>query len=158
MGDGMSAKKRSSSMESRLNEAGISMRSLVDTAMAMYIHDPAIGKPSKVRKLVEKEFENAFGDINVCSLVMAGLSLEEMCGKGLIPGISPSKYADDPVDLLADEILGQSIAVYIAGSRALFEFERLDKLKPGILGNLPPIMDDIIAGLISGVMVKVCSR
>ena len=77
--------------------------------------------------------------------------------KGLIPGLSEKEYEKDPVHLIADELLGIQIAQYIAGSRALFEFERFDKKKPGILKRLPPIMDDVIGGLIAGVLVKVCS-
>ena len=59
--------------------------------------------------------------------------------------------------LIADELLGIQIAQYIAGSRALFEFTRFDKEKPGILTELSPIMDDVIGGLIAGVLVEACS-
>jgi phosphatidylglycerophosphatase A len=55
-------------------------------------------------------------------------------------------------------MLGIQIATYIAGTRALFEFERFDRKKPGILGKLPPFLDDVIGGLISGALVKVCSE
>jgi len=151
-------KTSSPSLEERLNRESITLKEMVETALSMYIYDPSIGTPAQVKKMVEKEFKKVLQDINVASLVMAGLSLEQAGRKGLIPGISREKYNSDPVDLIADEILGQSIAIYLAGTRALFEFERLDKKKPGILKRLPPILDDVAAGLISGVMVKVCSR
>jgi len=82
--------------------------------------------------------------------------LEEEGQKGKVPGLNKEEYKKDPVHLIADEILGIQIATYIAGSRALFEFERFDKRKPGILKELPPILDDVIGGLISGALVKVC--
>ena len=84
--------------------------------------------------------------------------LERELAKGAVAGLTKNRYRSDPVDLIADEILGMQIANYIAGSRSIFEFERFDKKKPGILKKLPPILDDVIAGLISGVLVKACSR
>jgi alpha-ribazole phosphatase CobZ len=144
-------------LEKRLVKEGINLEDLINTALEMYIPHPKLGsKEGMVRKLREG-FKEAFQDINVCALVIAGLYLEEAGRKGLIPGLSGKEYEKDPVQLIADELLGIQIAQYIAGSRALFEFERFDKKKPGILKKLPPIMDDIIGGLIAGVLVKVCS-
>jgi alpha-ribazole phosphatase CobZ len=62
---------------------------------------------------------------------------------------------DDPVCLVADELLGIDIAEYIAGSRGVFEFVRYDKAKPGVLGKLPPFLDDVVGGLIAGIMSKI---
>ncbi len=144
-------------LEKRLVKEGINLEDLINTALEMYIPHPKLGtKEEMVRKLRE-EFKKTFQDVNVCALVIAGLYLEEAGKKGLIPGLSGKEYKKDPVHLIADELLGIQIAQYIAGSRALFEFERFDKKKPGILKKLPPIMDDIIGGLIAGVLVKVCS-
>jgi alpha-ribazole phosphatase CobZ len=145
------------SLESMLYARGISFDALLSTALSMYIYDPAIGSKTAVRKRVAKELRKALNDINVSCLLTAALMLEETGAAGKIPGITREKYASDPVDLIADEILGQGIAMYLAGTRALFEFERLDKQKPGILRGLPPMLDDAVAGLIAGVMVKVCS-
>ncbi len=144
-------------LEKRLVKEGINLEDLINTALEMYIPHPKLGtKEEMVRKLKE-EFKKTFQDVNVCALVIAGLYLEEAGKKGLIPGLSKEEYEKDPVHLIADELLGIQIAQYIAGSRALFEFERFDKKKPGILKGLPPVMDDVIGGLIAGVLVKVCS-
>ena len=94
----------------------------------------------------------------MASLVLAGFLLEEELKKGAVKGLGKKRYGSDPVDFIADEMLGMQIANYIAGSRSIFEFERFDKAKPGILRRLPPVLDDCVAGLISGVLVKVCSR
>ena len=145
-------------LEDRLKERGILIKDLIDTALKMYIEDPKIGDREKVKKILHKEFQKVFKDINVYSLIIAGFCLEDELRKGMIPGLSKERYSEDPVELIADEMLGIQIAEYIGGSRALFEFERFDKKKPGILRKLPPILDDIIGGLISGVLVKVCSK
>jgi len=149
--------ERTPDLEKRLAEEGINLEDLINTALEMYIPDRRLGtKEEMVRKLREG-FKKTFQDVNVCNIVIAGLNLKEAKKKGSIPGLSREEYEKDPAHLIADELLGIQIAQYIAGSRALFEFERFDKKKPGILKTLPPIMDDVIGGLIAGVLVKVCS-
>lgn len=140
-----------------LEKKGVTLDSLIDTALQMYIYDPKVAVEKKMRRMLREEFCKSLKDINVSALIMAGFLLEEELKKGKIAGLRKRKYLSDPVDLIADEILGIGIATYIAGSRSLFEFQRFDQKKPGILKKLPPILDDIIAGLISGVLVKVCS-
>jgi len=144
-------------LEKRLAKEGINLEDLIYTALEMYISHPKLGTKEEMARKLREEFKKTFRDINVCALVIAGIYLEEAGKKGLIPGLSREEYKKDPVHLIADELLGIQIAQYIAGSRALFEFERFDKKKPGILKGLSPVMDDVIGGLIAGVLVKVCS-
>lgn len=145
-------------LEKRLKERGITMDDLIRTGLEMYIPHSQIGDRERIELLLRKELTKTLKDINVASLILAGLRLEEEGQKGRVPGLNKEEYKKDPVHLIADEILGIQIATYIAGSRALFEFERFDKRKPGILKELPPILDDVIGGLISGALVKVCSN
>lgn len=146
------------SIKTLLNEKNIGVEDLIDTALELYIYDPKIGAGEKFRQILRNEFNNIFEDINATSLVLAGFLLEKELSKGNVKGLDKKKYSKDPIDLIADEMLGIQIASYIAGTRAMFEFERFDKKKPGILKRLPPILDDVIAGLISGVLVKACSK
>ena len=67
----------------------------------------------------------------------------------------PEINKEDPASLVADEILGMSIANYIGGTNALFNFKRYDTEKPGILSKLDPMLDDIVGGLIAGIMTKI---
>ena len=67
-------------------------------------------------------------------------------------------YDNDHACLIADEVLGLSIAKYIGGYKGLFDYVRYDKAKPGILGKLGPFMDDVIAGLIGGVSSNMYTR
>ncbi len=149
--------ERTLGLEKRLAEEGINLEDLINTALEMYIPQARLGTKEEIAEKLREGFKKAFQDINICALVIAGFYLEEAGKKGLIPGLSGEEYEKDPVHLIADELLGIQIAQYIAGSRALFEFARFDKRKPGILKKLPPIMDDVIGGLIAGVLVKVCS-
>jgi alpha-ribazole phosphatase CobZ len=97
-------------------------------------------------------------DVNVCSLVLAGLRLEEDARRGLIPGLAASSYSKDPVFLVADEILGMSIANYVAGTLGIFEYMRFDRAKPGVLKRLGPFVDDVMGALIASASSRMYSR
>lgn len=141
----------------RLEERGITFKSMVKTWMEMLVYHPNMGSRKKVVKTFTQCLREALSDVNVASLVLAGLRLEEDGEVGLIPGITLKAYRSDPVFLLADELLGMNIANYIAGSNGIFEFVRFDKRKPGILSRLGPFLDDVIGGLIAGASSKMYS-
>ena len=48
-----------------------------------------------------------------------------------------------------------NIANYIGGTNEIFNFKRYDTEKRGILSKLEPMIDDIIGGLIAGIMTRV---
>lgn len=141
-------------IKERLKERNLPFDKLVQTAEEAYVRHPDSEGERKITEILKDELERALGDINVSSLILSGFRLEEDGKNGLIPGLSRDMYESDPVHLLADEILGMRIANYINGAKAIFEFVRVDKSKPGVIGELGPFSDDIIGGLIAGV----CSR
>lgn len=140
----------------RLEERGIAFEDLISTAEAMFLPPPQFSW-KEARPLFEKCLLEAMDDINVSALVMAAFRLNEDGERGLIPGIDKKEFEKDPVHLVADEILGISIAQLIAGYYGLFEFYRFDRKKPGILARLPPFVDDAIGGLIAGASSKLYS-
>ncbi|MCC6012847.1 MAG: alpha-ribazole phosphatase CobZ [Candidatus Verstraetearchaeota archaeon] len=140
----------------RLKERGILLEDLISTAMEIYVPHPNYSK-EEAKEIFKRILLEVMDDINVSSLVIAGLRLNEDGERGLIPNMSAENYKKDPVNLVADEILGISIAMYIAGYNGLFEFYRFDRKKPGILKNLPPFIDDVIGGLLAGVSSKMYS-
>ena len=109
-------------------------------------NDPSEEAKKKFRLLLRKYLN----DINVLSLLWAGYLLHEKFEREM-----PEINSKDPVNLVADEILGMSIANYIGGTNAIFNLKRYDTEKPGILSKLDPILDDIVAGLIAGIMTKI---
>jgi len=82
---------------------------------------------------------------------------EEDAKAGLIPNLTQERFMGRP-GLVADELLGITIANYIAGAKGIFEFVRFDQAKPGILKELGPITNDAIGGLIAGVSSNMYSR
>ena len=140
----------SRSILERLEERGITLKDLVETGMELYIHHPSMGTIEDARKTLEEILIESMNDINVASLIIAGMRVEEEGRKGLIPGLTREEFEKDPVNLVADELIGMAIADYIAGSRGIFEYVRFDRIKPGIIRNLGPFMDDVIGALIGG--------
>ncbi|WP_297438686.1 alpha-ribazole phosphatase CobZ [Thermococcus sp.] len=122
-----------------LESSGITLEKMLDTAMELYIGENA----GDVRELLEETMLRYLDDINVQSLLMAALLLEENF-----------RVDGDPVNLVADELIGISIAEYIGGKMALFNFFYYDTKKPGVLSRLPPFLDDAIGGFIAGCMTR----
>ncbi|MDI6888171.1 MAG: phosphatidylglycerophosphatase A [Methanocellales archaeon] len=131
-----------------LESFGASFEKIVSTAMQMYVPHPGVETEEEARMIFRRELEHALSDPNLGVLIYAGATLERNGAKGSVPhpGID-----EDLTYLVADEVLGMSIAKYIGGYKGLFEYIRCDKVKPGIVAELGPFMDDVVAGIIGGV-------
>jgi alpha-ribazole phosphatase CobZ len=119
--------------------------------MELFVPHGRVKNREQAVQIFKELLVSTLGDINVASLVMAGLRLEDDGNQGLIPGLSIKDFKKDAVHIVADEILGMAIAEYIGGTRARFEYVRYDTKKPGILKKLGPFADDVICGVIAGV-------
>ncbi|ADT83529.1 alpha-ribazole phosphatase CobZ [Thermococcus barophilus] len=123
----------------RLESKGITLEKMLDTALELYIG----GDAEKIRKKLKPLMLHYLKDVNVQALLMAALLLEKNF-----------KVKGDPVNLVADELIGIDLAEYIGGKIALFNFFYYDTKKPGILKELPPFLDDAVGGFIAGCMTK----
>lgn len=141
-----------------LEEEGITVDMLVDTALELYAPHPGLETREIAEERFRRELEIAVSDANLCLLIYSGILLERDGEKGKLPNISRSSYEKDLTFIIADEVIGMSIAKYISGDKGIFEFVRFDKQKPGILSKLGPFMDDIIGGLIGGVSANMYTR
>lgn len=141
-----------------LAEEGISIQDLTDTALEMYVPHPGLETREKADTLFKRELKYALSDPNLCLLIYSGILLEREGRAGNLPNLSKKAYEKDLTFIIADEVLGTSIANYISGSKGTFEYIRYDKKKPGILAKLGPFMDDVIGGLIGGVSSNMYSR
>ncbi|MDI6902220.1 MAG: phosphatidylglycerophosphatase A [Methanocellales archaeon] len=139
----------STNIKDLLESFGISLEKIVSAAMQMHVPHPGVETEEEARRIFGRELEHALADPNLCALIYAGIVLERDGAKGLIP--LGERYHLDAASLIADEVLGMSIAKYIGGYKGLFEYIRCDKTKPGIVAKMGPFMDDVVAGLIGGV-------
>ena len=133
-----------------LKEKGISLDEVVSSGLELFVPHGRLETKEQAEGVFRDILKTALGDVNVVSLVLAGLHLEEAGSEGKIPGLEEEDFKNDSVHIIADEILGMAIAEYIGGTKARFEYVRHDMKKPGILGRLGPFADDVICGIIAG--------
>jgi alpha-ribazole phosphatase CobZ len=141
-----------------LESIGITLDDIVSAALELYFPHPGVETREKAEARFRREMDLALSDPNLALLIYAGVLLEKEGKRSNLPNIKASDYENDLTCLIADEVLGLSIAQYIAGYKGLFDYVRYDKAKPGILGTLGPFMDDVIAGLIGGVSSNMYTR
>jgi alpha-ribazole phosphatase CobZ len=141
-----------------LASMGITLDDIVFAALELYFPHPGVETREKAEAKFRREMDLALSDPNLALLIYAGVLLEEEGHRAALPNLKASDYENDLTCLIADEVLGLSIAQYIAGYKGLFDYIRYDKAKPGILGTLGPFMDDVIAGLIGGVSSNMYTR
>ncbi|MDD1752824.1 MAG: phosphatidylglycerophosphatase A [Methanotrichaceae archaeon] len=145
-------------IKDELSKLGITLDEIVSAALDLYFPHPGIETREKAELMFRKELDLALMDPNLALLIYAGILLEMEGIKNNLPNMHQNDYDNDHACLIADEVLGLSIAKYIGGYKGLFDYVRYDKAKPGILGKLGPFMDDVIAGLIGGVSSNMYTR
>jgi alpha-ribazole phosphatase CobZ len=132
-----------------LETKGITLDDLITTALELFVPHPGVESREKAVQILTEEFNDVFSDVNVSCLVVACYMAEDEARAGRIPNLTVERFLGRP-GLVTDELLGMTIANYIAGARGIFEFVRFDQQKPGILSKLGPIVNDAIGGLIAG--------
>ena len=140
-----------------LEEKGVSLRDLLDTALEFYVPHPGVETKEKAEQILREEFLDALQDVNISTLIVAAYRAQEDAEAGLIPGLTQERFQGRP-GLVADELIGLAISGYIAGARRVFEFTRFDQAKPGILKKLGAISNDAIGGLVAGVSSNMYTR
>lgn len=140
-----------------LEERGIKLNDLINAALELFVPHPGLETKEEAAEILQVEFFDALSDVNVSCLEIACFRAEEDAKAGLVPGLTKERFMGRP-GLVADELLGMTIANYIAGAKGVFEFIRFDQAKPGILKKLGPISNDAIGGLIAGVSSNMYSR
>ena len=140
-----------------LEDQGITLKDMVDAALELFLPHPGVETREKATELLREEFFEALSDVNVSCLEVACFRAEEDAKSGIIPDLTKERFMGRP-GLVADELLGMTIANYIAGAKGIFEFIRFDQNKPGILKKLGPIINDAIGGLIAGVSSNMYTR
>jgi alpha-ribazole phosphatase CobZ len=132
-----------------LEKRGVTLKDMVDAALELFVPHPGVPDKEKATQIILAQFREALLDVNVSTLVVACCRAEEDAKAGLIPNLTRERFMGRP-GLVTDELLGMTIANYIAGARGIFEFIRFDQNKPGILARLGPITNDAVGGLIAG--------
>ncbi|HIH01449.1 TPA: phosphatidylglycerophosphatase A [Thermoplasmata archaeon] len=130
---------------------GADLDSLVEAGFALYAGDASAQELADKRERLKAILVSNMGDPNVALLIAAASHLDALIQSDKENVTVP---VEDPAFLVADELIGMSIAEYIAGKKGLFNFVRYDREKPGIIGVLPPFMDDAVGALVAASMTR----
>lgn len=140
-----------------LEKRGITLNDLITAALELFVPHPGVETKEKAIDLLKEEFKETLSNVNVSCMEVACFRAEEDAKAGLVPSLTRERFLGRP-GLVADELLGMTIACYIAGVKGIFEFIRFDQAKPGILKKLGPISNDAIGGLVAGVSSNMYTR
>lgn len=131
---------------------GILIGDLVEVGMELA---EGVEVTDELKEKLEAQILESLCDINVIALIVAAMRTEQDFTGNRIREVDIS---DDISHLYADDVLGLAIANQIAGTKGAFDFKRYAEAKPGIIYGLPPMLDDVFAGLIAGCMSKICGE
>jgi alpha-ribazole phosphatase CobZ len=140
-----------------LENKGITLQSLIDSALEMYVPHPGVENVKIATEMLTEEFLDILEDVNVSTLIVAAFHAQEEAENGRIPGLTKERFLGRP-GLVADELIGIAIANYVAGAKGTFEFVRFDQAKPGILKELPPLTNDAIGALVAAASSNMYTR
>ena len=127
---------------------GILIGDLIEAGMELLDVEPT----EELNKKMEAQILKSLSDINVITLLMAAIRTEQDFEGN---GIREIDVNNDSAYLYSDDVLGLAISNQIAGTNAAFNFKRYAEAKPGIIYGLPPMLDDVFAGLIAGCISKI---
>jgi len=143
------------------NIFGVDVGWVTDIAAKVYRRMPIPGlSETKVRGEVEAELRGLLKDPNIWALALAARNLDWHGLAGALPELNQDEYLSDSKRVLADELLGITLALYINGWRALFAYYWIDSVKDGLreFGDKPMFMDDILASLIGSILSRIYDR
>ena len=128
---------------------GIQIGDMIEVGMSLLEN---MEETDELKERLEKQLLKSVSDKNINALLIAAIRLEEDLQKGRVREINLNEKL---VHFYPDEIIGATIANQIAGTKALLNFRRYAKEKPGILYGLGPVLSNTFAGLIAGCMTKI---
>jgi alpha-ribazole phosphatase CobZ len=117
---------------------------------------PGLGV-EEAREVARRYLDRILEDPNVWSFLIAARELDLHGLSGTIPGIGAGEFRGDPVRLVADEVLGMALSLYLAGLKGLFSMYWVERLKErGDLGHgsLHPFEDDVVSALVGSLLTK----
>lgn len=104
----------------------------------------------ELKSKMEAQILKSLTDINVIALLVAALRTEQDMAGNRIRELDMNNQ-----DLYSDDVLGLAVSNQIAGTKATLKFKEYDGAKPGIIYGLPPVLNDVFAGLIAGCVSKI---
>ncbi|ADM27176.1 protein of unknown function DUF105 [Ignisphaera aggregans DSM 17230] len=131
---------------------GLSEEEFLDLFRELYRYMPIPNiSDEKAIEIVKMLLHKILSDPNTWSFIVAARELDLHGLVGTIPNISLEEFARDSPRIIADEIIGMALAMYIAGIKGLFSMYWVERLKEkNILSHnvLGVFEDDVISALL----------
>ena len=124
---------------------GIQIGDLVEAGMDLL----NVEVTEELNQKLESQILKSLNDTDVIAILMTAMELEQ--------NLTANKIREINIftELYTGKLLGLAISNQIAGTKAAFNFKYYNEAKPGIIYGLPPILDDVFAGLIAGCVSKI---
>ncbi len=146
------------SLEDRFRHiTGITLGELKEVALKYYSKAPVPGLPrGEAAGLIDRLTRRVLRDPNTWLLLLAARSLDDSGLSGTVPLLPRRDYIQDTRGVVADELLGIALSMYINGWKGLFAYYWIDRVKDreSLPGSLPMFTDDIIGALVGGVLSR----
>ena len=143
------------------NIFGVDLSWVAETASKIYRRAPIPSlSEAEVKREAEAELRGLLRDPNLWALALAARNLDWHGLAGTLPELSREEYLSDSMKILADELLGITLALYVNGWRGLFAYYWIDSAKDGLreFGDKPMFMDDVLASLIGSILSRIYDR
>ena len=140
---------------------GVGLEGILDIVGKAYSLAPVPGVPvEEAVTLARRLLEAWLRDPNVAAVIVAAGELEVRGASGTLPGVPREWYQEDSPGIVADELLGMTLAEYLAGTRGVMAMVWLERLKKkGLLGPEPGVFeDDIVMALAASALSRVLSK
>ena len=137
---------------------GLSIEELERLCLKIYSYAPIPQVPiDRVVSIIRREIERILYDPNIWSIAIALRELEIRGNTGTIPELSVDEYISDSPRIIADEILGVALSMYINGWKGMFCYYWIERIKDKVeeLKKLPMFTDDLVCSLIGAILSKV---
>jgi len=139
------------------NVLGVDREHIVELALQLYRRAPIPGlSVDRVRKILRDILDDVLRDPNVWCLLIAARELDLHAYSNSIPHLSRDEFLNDTQKILADELLGIALSLYIAGAKGMFSMYWVERLKKnGVLSfELPMFEDDVLSALLGSLLTK----
>ena len=139
------------------NVLGVDRERIVELALQLYRRAPIPGlSVDRVRKILRDILDDVLRDPNVWCLLIAARELDLHAYSSSIPHLSRDEFLNDTQKILADELLGIALSLYIAGAKGMFSMYWVERLKKnGVLSfELPMFEDDVLSALLGSLLTK----
>ncbi len=139
------------------NLLGVDRERLLELAVHLYERAPIPGlSTEKARLFFAKILDEVLKDPNVWSFLVAARELDLHAYAGSIPGLSREEFLSDSIKIVADELLGIALALYVAGARGMFSMYWVEKLKKSgaLEPELPMFEDDVLSALLGSLLTR----